>query len=67
MVLVNSFPLALLVAFVAVAELPVHEPDEPLTLPVTLPVRFPLKAVAVTVPVLGLTLTPDANIDVLAP
>ena len=39
MVFVNSLPLALLVAFVAVAELPVHEPDEPLTLPVTLPVR----------------------------
>jgi len=35
----------------AVAALPVHEPEEPLTFPVTLPVNGPLKPlVAVTVP-----------------
>jgi hypothetical protein len=34
----------------AVAALPVHDPDEPETLPVTFPVREPTNAVAVTVP-----------------
>ena len=39
---------------VAVAALPVVEPDDPLTLPVTLPVRFPTKVDEVNAPVLGL-------------
>ena len=38
------------VASVAVAELPVHEPDEPLALPV----NAPINPVAVILPVLGL-------------
>ena len=42
------------VASVAVAELPVHEPDEPLVLPVTLPVRFPVTLVVVKTPDEGL-------------
>ena len=37
-------------SFVAVAALPVVDPDEPETLPVTLPVRFPMNVVAVVVP-----------------
>ena len=38
---------------VAVAALPVVEPDDPLTFPVTSPVRFPVKAPAITpVPVI---------------
>ncbi len=36
--------------FVAVAALPVVDPDVPETLPVTLPVRFPINVVAVVVP-----------------
>ena len=32
------------VASVAVAELPVHDPEEPEVLPVTLPVRLPTNA-----------------------
>ena len=39
---------------VAVAALPVVEPEEPLVLPVTLPVNVPTNQVAVTLPVLGL-------------
>ena len=39
-----------LASFVAVAALPVDEPDDPETLPVTLPVRFPMNVVAVVVP-----------------
>ena len=35
---------------VAVAALPVVDPDVPETLPVTLPVRFPINVVAVVVP-----------------
>ena len=35
---------------VAVAALPVVDPDVPETLPVTLPVRFPMNVVAVVVP-----------------
>jgi hypothetical protein len=42
------------VAVVAVVELPVQEPDDPVTLPVTLPVKLPANAVAVSNPVLGL-------------
>ena len=37
-------------SFVAVAALPVVDPDVPETLPVTLPVRFPINVVAVVVP-----------------
>ena len=37
-------------SFVAVAALPVVDPDVPETLPVTLPVRFPMNVVAVVVP-----------------
>ena len=40
-------------ALVAVAELPVQDPDEPLQLPVTLPSSGPLNLVAVSVPVEG--------------
>ena len=43
---------------VAVAALPVVEPDDPLTLPVTLPVRFPTKVDEVNAPVLGLYVKP---------
>ena len=43
---------------VAVAALPVHEPDDPEVLPVTLPVRLPVKAVEVKTPVLGLYVRP---------
>ena len=44
-------PIVLEVAsFVAVAALPVVDPDVPETLPVTLPVRFPINVVAVVVP-----------------
>ena len=39
-----------LASFVAVAALPVVDPDVPETLPVTLPVRFPMNVVAVVVP-----------------
>ena len=35
---------------VAVAALPVQDPDEPDVLPVTLPIRFPMNVVAVVVP-----------------
>ena len=44
---------AIVLAFanaVAVAALPVQDPDEPDALPVTLPVRFPMNVVAVVVP-----------------
>ena len=37
-------------SFVAVAALPVVDPDVPETLPVTSPVRFPMNVVAVVVP-----------------
>ena len=37
-------------SFVAVAALPVVDPDVPETLPVTLPVSFPMNVVAVVVP-----------------
>ena len=43
------------VAFVAVAALPVQEPEEPLQLPVTLPVRCPENLGAVTVASLPIT------------
>ena len=43
-------PLPSCVAFVAVAELPVQEPEEPETLPVTLPFKLPTNFVPVTVP-----------------
>ena len=44
-------PIALAVAnAVAVAALPVQEPEEPDALPVTLPVNGPTKLVAVTIP-----------------
>ncbi len=43
-------------ATVAVAEFPVHDPEDPLALPVTLPVTLPLNCVAVTIPV---TTAPD--------
>ena len=45
-------------ASVAVAALPVQEPEEPEVLPVTLPVRLPVKAVEVRTPVLGLYVSP---------
>ena len=38
-------------AFVAVAALPVQDPDEPDVLPVTLPVKGPVKPSATKVPV----------------
>ena len=47
-------PLASCVALVAVAELPVQDPDDPLQLPVTLPSSGPLNLVAVSSPVEGL-------------
>ena len=37
-------------SIVAVAALPVQDPEEPDVLPVTLPVKAPLKVVAVTIP-----------------
>ena len=49
----NETP-AMVLAFanaVAVAALPVVDPDEPDTLPVTLPVKPPTNVVAVTIPV----------------
>tara|TARA_Y100000592_G_scaffold4662_1_gene6654 strand:- start:279 stop:569 length:291 start_codon:yes stop_codon:yes gene_type:complete len=52
----NDTP-AMVLAFakaVAVAALPVHEPDEPEALPVTLPVTAPTNLVAVRLPELGL-------------
>ena len=39
---------------VAVAALPVHEPDEPLVFPLTFPVKLPTKLVVVKAPVLEL-------------
>ena len=47
-----------LASAVAVAALPVVEPEEPLVLPVTLPVKVPTNPVAVTLPVLGLYVNP---------
>ena len=41
-------------SLVAVAALPVHEPDEPEALPVTLPVKAPTNVVVVSVLELGL-------------
>ena len=44
-------PISLAVSnIVAVAALPVQDPDEPDALPVTLPVKAPLNVVAVTIP-----------------
>ena len=52
-------PIALAVAnAVAVAALPVQEPDEPDALPVTLPVKAPVNVVDVRLPSDGLYVSP---------
>jgi hypothetical protein len=51
---VFTIPSVVVFNAVAVAALPVVEPDDPLTFPVTSPVRFPTKADEVNAPVLGL-------------
>ena len=54
-------------SFVAVAALPVQDPDEPDALPVTLPVNAPTKVVDVVTPVAntspsGLSVTPEPTL-----
>jgi len=51
----------------AVAEFPVHEPDEPLAFPVTFPVSGPLNAVAVKVSELELKVNPAADLGAKSP
>ena len=46
------------VASVAVAALPVQDPDDPEVLPVTLPVTFAVTCVVVRTPELGLYVNP---------
>ena len=53
---------------VAVAALPLHDPDDPDALPVTLPVKAPTKVVAVTTPVnLASPVTVKAEVAVVVP
>jgi len=54
----EEVPLLKLVAVVAVAAFPVHDPEDPVTLPVTFPVTFP-----VTLPVKG----PENDVAVTVP
>ena len=52
---------------VAVADNPVHDPDEPLAFPVTFPVSGPLNAVAVKVSELELKVNPAADLGPKSP
>ena len=59
---VDSSATVTLVAVVAVAELPVEDPEEPVQLPVTLPVTFPVNDVAAKTLVEGLYVIPPSTL-----
>jgi len=63
----DSSATVIFVTAVAVAALPVHEPEEPDAFPVTFPVSGPLNAVAVKVSELELKVNPEADLGPKSP